>query len=78
MGRSGKRPAAKLKVMAKLGENLYRTTKIYRWLAARTPKTKWSTFLMNNAEEQAAFREWWQSPQSERWKSLDKPAPRGD
>ena len=32
---SGKRPAAKLKVMAKLGENIYRTTKIYRMIQVR-------------------------------------------
>jgi hypothetical protein len=29
-GSHGKRPETKFKVMAKLGENLYKTTKIYR------------------------------------------------
>ena len=77
MGSSGKRPTAKLKVMAKLGENLYLTTKIYRWLSTRSvaPKPKWQTFLSANAEQHAAWREWWQSPQSARWKALEKPPP---
>ena len=69
-GSTGKRPGAKWKVMAKLGENLYGTTKIYRMLAARggTPKLKWQNFLANTSEHQTAWREWWQSKQSARWK----------
>lgn len=75
-GSHGKRPETKFKVMAKLGENLYKTTKIYRWLGARSipPKPKWQGFLANTAEQHAAWREWWASPQSERWKSIEKPS----
>jgi hypothetical protein len=70
---SGKRPQAKLKVMAKLGENLYKTTKIYRFLAARRfPKPKWNTFLNNTSEEYRAWQQWWASPQSARWKNLEQ------
>lgn len=69
---SGKRPQAKLKAMAKLGENLYKTTKIYRYLEARQAvKPKWQPFLANTSEEHAAWRKWWNSSQSERWKNLD-------
>ena len=84
MGRnlaSGKRPTAKLKVMAKMGENLFRTTKIYRMLAMKPPgtKAKWGTFLQNNQEEYNAWRAWWNSPQSARWKNIEgggaKPPP---
>ena len=77
---SGKRPGAKLKVMAKLGENIYRTTKIFRYIQAREdhlgmrPKEKWTTFLTNNAAEFSTWRDWWRSPQSARWKNLQ---PRG-
>ena len=80
---SGKRPQAKLKAMAKLGENLYKTTKIYRYLAG-TPlaKPKWQNFLANTSREHAAWKMWWDSPQSARWKNLDegqrKPAPADD
>ena len=35
---SGKRPTAKLKVMAKLGKNIFRTTKIFRYLRVREDK----------------------------------------
>ena len=79
-GSHGKRPETKFKVMAKLGENLYKTTKIYRWLGARSipPKPKWQGFLANTAEHHAAWREWWASPQSERWKSIEKPSTRGE
>ena len=77
---SGKRPSAKFKVMAKLGENIYRTTKIYRYLQAREdyglqPKGKWTTFLSKTAEEHNAWRQWWQSPQSDRWKVKPPPPP---
>ena len=79
-GSHGKRPETKFKVMAKLGENLYKTTKIYRWLGARSipPKPKWQGFLANTAEHHAAWREWWASPLSERWKSIEKPSTRGE
>lgn len=78
---SGKRPGAKLKVMAKLGENIYGTTKIYRMIQAREdhlgmqPAAKWLNFLGKTSEEYNAFREWWKSPQSSRWKKL-QPHPR--
>ena len=74
---SGKRPSAKLKVMAKLGENIYRTTKIFRYLQAREDhlglrhKSKWQTFMTNNNEEFEAWKAWWRSPQSERWKKIE-------
>ena len=80
MGKSfggGKRPQAKLKVMAKLGENIYGTTKIFRYLQGREdrlgmrPKPKWETFLTNYPEQYNAWRAWWHSPQSARWKNLD-------
>jgi hypothetical protein len=77
---SGKRPLAKFKFMAKLGENLYRTTKIYRMCEARAsgvPKPKWQTFLANTSEQHAAWREWWKSPQSARWKNLERPKSSG-
>ena len=69
---SGKRPQAKLKAMAKLGENLYKTTKIYRYLHGRdaaVPKPKWGQFLQNTREEHSAWQTWWNSPQSDRWKA---------
>ena len=72
---SGRRPVAKLKVMAKLGENLYGTTKIYRMLQERQDlrkpdKLKWQDFVTNTQEEHAAWRAWWHSSQSNRWKNL--------
>jgi len=67
---SGKRPQAKFKILAKLGENLFRTTRVYRFLAKR-PKPKWGSFLKQNAEEQSAWQEWWNSPQSARWKNWE-------
>ena len=79
-GAHGKRPVAKLKVMAKLGENLYRTTKVFRFCANRA-KPKWLPFLSRNAAQRKAWEEWWQSPQSQRWKDLEKPrvpAPGGE
>ena len=74
---SGKRPVAKLKTMAKLAENIYGTTKIFRFLQAREDhlgrraKPKWSNFLTRNAEEYDAWRQWWKSPQSDRWKKIE-------
>lgn len=68
---SGKRPQAKLKMMAKLGENLYKTTKIYRMVESIGQKPKWNNFMVNTAEEHRAWREWWNSPQSTRWKNLE-------
>lgn len=68
---SGKRPTAKLKIMAKLGENLYKTTRIYRYLEGKTQsvaKPKWRNFLQNNAAEQKVWMDWWRSPQSLRWR----------
>ena len=76
---SGKRPTAKLKVMAKLGENIYGTTKIFRYLNAReqhlneAPKGKWQTFMTNTNEEYEAWHKWWNSKQSERWKNIPNP-----
>ena len=81
---SGKRPGAKLKVMAKLGENIFRTTKIYRYIQAREehlnlrPKGKWQTFLTSTNAEYAAWREWWGSPQSSRWKNPQPRPPRNE
>ena len=77
---SGKRPQAKLKVMAKLGENIYRSTKIFRYLQAReeigmAPKAKWQNFLTNNQGELNTWRQWWNSPQSARWKNLQETVP---
>ena len=75
---SGKRPQAKLKIMAKLGENIYRTTKIYRMIEAKpNAKPKWNQFAANTGPEFQAWREWWRSPQSNRWKNLpgDTPKP---
>ena len=78
----GKRPSAKLKVMAKLGENIYRTTKIYRYLKARedhlglAPKPKWQTFMTSTSEEYDAWLRWWKSPQSAKWKNLQPTPPR--
>jgi hypothetical protein len=74
----GKRPGAKLKVMAKLGENLYRTTKIFRFCENRLasvgmPKPKWQAFLSKNSAQRKAWQEWWDSPQSQRWKDIEKP-----
>ena len=69
---SGKRPQAKLKILAKLGENIYGTTKIYRLFEGReTPKPKWNNFMQSTAEEHRSWREWWNSPQSERWKNWE-------
>jgi len=68
---SGRRPTAKLKIMAKLGENLYKTTRIYRYLEGKTQsvaKPKWRNFLQNNAAEQKVWMDWWRSPQSLRWR----------
>ena len=49
MGSSGgKRVQSKLKLMAKLGENLYKTTKVFRMLEAK-PRLKWQRFARNNA-----------------------------
>lgn len=78
---SGKRPQAKLKVMAKLGENIYHTTKIFRYLQAREdkglqPKGKWQTYLSNNAQGHETWRQWWNSSQSQRWKNLQPGPPR--
>jgi ParB-like chromosome segregation protein Spo0J len=75
-GAHGKRPGAKLKVMAKLGENLYRTTKVFRFCESRfagLPKPKWQAFLSKNREQRKAWQEWWNSPQSQRWKDIEKP-----
>ena len=77
-GYHGKRPAAKLKVMAKLAENLYRTTKPFRYCASRIgggSKPKWGAFLSKNAAQHKAWQEWWNSPQALRWKNLEKPKP---
>ena len=79
---SGKRPTAKLKIMKYLGENIYGTTKIYRYLQAREdhlgllPKGKWQRFLSNTSEEYNVWRQWWKSPQSARWKNLHNQPPR--
>ena len=75
---SGKRPVAKLRVMAKLGENLYKTTKVFRMIEAQfVPKPKWNRFIIQNREQHSAWQEWWKSPQSLRWKNLQpKPPPR--
>lgn len=70
MGSSGgKRVQSKLKLMAKLGENLYKTTKVFRMLEAK-PRLKWQRFARNNAQQQTLWKEWWDSPQSDRWKKL--------
>ena len=71
-GYHGKRPQAKLKVMAKLGENLYRTTKMFRFLET-LPKGKWQNFLGRNRAQQQAWRTWYNSPQSQRWRDLERP-----
>ena len=67
-----------MKLMAKLGENLLRSTKIYRFFDYRQrarlpPKPKWNSFLSNpkNQEEYKAWQQWWASPQSARWKNIE-------
>lgn len=72
---SGKRPQAKLKVMAKMGENLYRTTKIYRMMERIMPgqKAKWGFFMRATSDEHNAWKEWWNSKQSDRWKNIQMP-----
>ena len=53
--------------MAKLGENLERSTRVWRLLSKR-PKRKWERFQVQNQAEQALWRRWWDSEQSARWK----------
>lgn len=80
-GAHGKRPTAKLKVMAKLAENIYKTTKIFRIMESRHDgvKPKWQPFLSRNSAQRAAWQEWWNHPQSQRWRDLEKPKlPSGD
>jgi hypothetical protein len=74
-GAHGKRPRAKLKIMAKLTENILRTTKVFRFCDRRHggPKLKWQPFLGRNSAQFSAWREWWNSPQSARWKNLEQP-----
>ncbi len=36
-----------------------------------SPKPKWGQFLASSKEEYSAWREWWNSPQSARWKNLE-------
>lgn len=74
-GGHGKRLSRKLKIMAKLGENLYRTTKVFRFCNSRVggPKAKWGQFLQRNQQQMQLWKEWWDSPQADRWKALGKP-----
>ena len=73
----GKRPSAKIKILASMGENIYRTTKVFRFVDRNGlgPKPKWQGFLGRNAAQHAVWREWWKSPQSERWRNLHKTKP---
>ena len=108
-GSGGKRPGSKMKLMAKLGENLYKSTKAFRCapndpppcdfprapsprpdsdcartsfasadrarrtrrrMLDATPKLKWERFLRNNSQQGALWKEWWDHPQSARWKKI--------
>jgi len=70
----GKRPQARIKLLAKMRDNIYGTTKVFRICERKGlgPKPKWQGFLSRNAAQHQLWKEWWNSPQADRWKNLGK------